>query len=243
MRKKYFTEAVQKLQFLGRLSITAILLIALAVSGCKAGGSSFAPLEGENFDKDASYALGMNIGMMLANDGLVPNLEEFVAGLTDYLSDERNTRISDMLAIEILQTAFMDIEETGNTENMQQGIDFLAQNSRRAGIQITHSGLQYEVVSEGYGERPAADDIVRVHYEGKLIDGTVFDSSFNRGAPAEFKLNDLIPGWIEGLQLMNVGSKYIFYVPQELAYGPGGGGPIPPYSALIFEVELIDIIN
>jgi len=125
---------------------------------------------------------------------------------------------------------------------MQEGIEFLAENSKKPGIVITPSGLQYEVITEASGPKPDATDTVRVHYRGTLTDGTVFDSSYDRGNPIEFPLNGVIPGWTEGVQLMSVGSKYKFYIPQELGYGPGGAGPIPPYSVLIFEVELLDIL-
>jgi len=125
---------------------------------------------------------------------------------------------------------------------MQKGIDFLVENGKKAGIITTSSGLQYEVINEGNGAKPAADDIVKVHYEGKLIDGTVFDSSYER-EPIEFPLNQVIPGWTEGVQLMSVGSKYRLFIPPELGYGAGGAGPIPPNSVLIFEVELLDIPN
>jgi FKBP-type peptidyl-prolyl cis-trans isomerase len=123
------------------------------------------------------------------------------------------------------------------------GNEFLAENSKRPGINITPSGLQYEVIREGTGAKPNAEDEVRVHYEGKLIDGTVFDSSYENGEPIEFPLYRVIPGWSEGVQLMSIGSKYILYIPYGLGYGESGAGPIPPYSTLIFEVELLDIIN
>jgi FKBP-type peptidyl-prolyl cis-trans isomerase len=128
--------------------------------------------------------------------------------------------------------------------NRQAGEDFLAENGKKAGIITTASGLQYEVVAEGPGPKPAAEDTVRVHYEGKLIDGTVFDSSYLRGEPIEFPLGGVIPGWTEGLQLMNEGSTYNLFIPQDLGYGDRGAGEaIPPFSALIFKVELISIIK
>ena len=126
-------------------------------------------------------------------------------------------------------------------ENLKKGQEFLAKNAKREGIVTTKSGLQYEVIKEGDGKSPSATDTVKCHYEGRLIDGTVFDSSYNRGAPAEFVLNQLIYGWIEGMQLMKEGSKYRFYIPYYLAYGSQGAGIILPYSALIFDVELIEV--
>ena len=122
------------------------------------------------------------------------------------------------------------------------GDDFLAENKDKEGIQITDSGLQYKVIEEGSGVSPQATDQVTVHYTGKLIDGNVFDSSVQRGEPTQFGVNQVIPGWVEGLQLMKPGAKYEFFIPQELAYGEQGSqGAIPPFSALIFEVELIKI--
>jgi FKBP-type peptidyl-prolyl cis-trans isomerase len=124
---------------------------------------------------------------------------------------------------------------------MQREVTFLAENSRKPGVSITPSGLQYEIIHQTEGPKPSATDMVTVHYEGRLIDGSIFDSSYERGEPAEFFLNEVIPGWTEGLQLMSEGSFYILYVPSELGYGQRGYGPIPPYSALIFTVELIEI--
>ena len=124
----------------------------------------------------------------------------------------------------------------------QQCKEYLDKNAKREGVKVTSSGLQYEVLEEGNGKSPSVTDIVRCHYEGRLIDGTVFDSSYKRGEPSEFALNQVIKGWTEGLQLMPVGSKYKLYIPYELGYGERGAGQsIPPYATLIFTVELLDI--
>ncbi|WJG09322.1 FKBP-type peptidyl-prolyl cis-trans isomerase [Aliiglaciecola sp. LCG003] len=128
-------------------------------------------------------------------------------------------------------------------KNTQKGIDWLAENAKKDGVTVTDSGLQYQVLVEAEGDKPVAEDKVRVHYRGTLLDGTEFDSSYSRGEPAEFPLNRVIPGWTEGVQLMNVGSKFKFFIPSELAYGPRSTGKIPGNSALIFEVELLDIIG
>jgi FKBP-type peptidyl-prolyl cis-trans isomerase len=126
--------------------------------------------------------------------------------------------------------------------NRKRGEDFLEQNASAEGVQVTESGLQYNVISEGDGAKPVAEDRVKVHYRGTLIDGTEFDSSYSRGEPASFALNQVIAGWTEGVQLMNVGSKYRFVIPYDLAYGErGAGGTIGPFETLIFEVELLDI--
>ena len=126
-------------------------------------------------------------------------------------------------------------------ENLKKGQEYLAENAKREGVTVTNSGLQYEVLQEGEGKSPSATDVVKCHYEGRLIDGTVFDSSYKRGEPSEFALNQVIKGWTEGLQLMKEGSKYRFYIPYYLAYGSRGVGNIPPYAALIFDVELIEV--
>lgn len=128
-------------------------------------------------------------------------------------------------------------------KNVDEGEKFLAENKKRDGVQETASGLQFEVITMGTGQKPAPEEMVKVHYAGTLLDGTTFDSSVDRGEPVEFGVNQVIPGWQEGLQLMPVGSKFKFYIPYELAYGENGTGPIPPYSTLVFEVELLDIVK
>jgi FKBP-type peptidyl-prolyl cis-trans isomerase len=216
----------------------AIMIVTLVLWGCK--GKSGSGLK-ENFDKDASYALGMNIGSNLAADGIIPNLGQFLRGMKDMLSGGE-TRFTEDEAMQLIQTAYTTMIEKRGSESMQKGIDFLVENGKKTGIITTSSGMQYEVITEGNGTKPSASDVVKVHYEGRLIDGTVFDSSYER-APLEFPLDRVIAGWTEGLQLMSVGSKYKLYIPSELGYGAGGAGPIPPNSVLIFEVELLDIIN
>jgi FKBP-type peptidyl-prolyl cis-trans isomerase len=128
-------------------------------------------------------------------------------------------------------------------KNIDEGEKFLADNKKRDGIQETASGLQYEVITMGTGPKPGAEEIVKVHYTGTLADGTKFDSSVDRGEPAVFGVNQVIKGWQEGIQLMPVGSKFKFYIPYELGYGEQGTGPIPPYSTLVFEVELLEIVK
>ncbi len=128
-------------------------------------------------------------------------------------------------------------------KNIDDGEKFLAENKKREGVQETSSGLQYEVITMGTGEKPGPQDVVKVHYTGMLLDSTKFDSSLDRGEPAQFGVNQVIQGWQEGIQLMPKGSKFKFYIPYELGYGESGTGPIPPYSTLIFEVELLDIVK
>ncbi|HEY5738220.1 MAG TPA: FKBP-type peptidyl-prolyl cis-trans isomerase, partial [Gammaproteobacteria bacterium] len=154
------------------------------------------------------------------------------------------------------QETLITLEEAGNAinalmeqqfaeqtaANRKRGEEFLKSNAENEGVQVTESGLQYEVITEGDGAKPAVTDEVTVHYRGTLIDGTEFDSSYSRGEPTSFKLDQVIPGWTEGVQLMNVGSKYRFVIPHDLAYGErGAGGAIGPFETLIFEVELLDI--
>jgi FKBP-type peptidyl-prolyl cis-trans isomerase len=214
-----------------------ILIVTLVLWGCK--GKSSSGSKDENFDKDASYALGMNIGTNLAVDGILPNSEQFLKGMKDVLSGGK-TRFTEDEAIEKIQAAYSAMLEERGKESMQKGIDFLVENGKKVGVKTTSSGLQYEIIKEGTGAKPSASDIVKVHYEGKLINGETFDSSLD-GAPIEFPLDQVISGWTEGVQLMSVGSRYKFYIPPELGYGVSGAGPIPPNSVLIFEVELLDI--
>ena len=138
--------------------------------------------------------------------------------------------------------AGIDFVMNMSTEAKEEGEKFLAENAKREGVKVTPSGLQYEVLEATLGQKPKATDTVKVHYEGTLIDGTIFDSSYKRGESIEFPLNGVIKGWTEGLQLMSIGSKFKFFIPYQLAYGErGAGGSIPPYAALIFTVELLGI--
>jgi FKBP-type peptidyl-prolyl cis-trans isomerase len=137
----------------------------------------------------------------------------------------------------------MAMMQEKNDEEIQKEFAFLAENSKKAGVVITSTGLQYEIITETDGPKPSISNTILAHYTGKFTDDTIFDSSYSRGVPAEFPVYGVIPGWTEGLQLMSVGSKYKFIIPSELGYGPNGWGNIPPYSTLIFEVELIDILD
>jgi len=228
-----------------KLSLVFVIFVAVVFLGCK-GSNSGSSTEKENFDKDASYALGMSIGTglkgNLSTDGIIPNIDEFIKGFKDGVTGEK-TRFDEYEAMDLINKAFEALSEGKNAEAVQKENAFLAENSRKSGVKITPSGLQYEIISETDGPKPSAADTVRVHYEGRLVDGTVFDSSIERGTPAEFPLNGVISGWTEGLQLMGVGSKFILYVPSDLGYGSNGWGPIPAYATLIFNVELLDILN
>lgn len=198
-----------------------------------------------------SYSLGLGIGQQLLQMGLKDKLDitDFAASINDVLQGNP-LKVSHQEGQLIVNTFFADMEakqkaaaaEAGKAAK-QLGEQFLAENAKRSGITTTKSGLQYEVITEGTGRQPKATDTVRCHYEGRLIDGTVFDSSYKRNAPADFGLQQVIAGWTEGVQLMKEGSKFRFYIPYMLAYGEGGAGAmIPPFSALVFDVELIKVL-
>lgn len=189
-----------------------------------------------------SYALGMNIVQNLKQQGVDSlNQAAFSEGMKMALEGD-STLISEMEASKLLQEYFTEKQESKSKIEMKEGELFLAENLKKDGVEVTSSGLQFEVITPGSGPKPLATDEVIVHYTGKTIDGKVFDSSVERGKPTTFVLNQVIPGWTEGVQLMSVGGKYKFYIPYNLAYGErGAGADIAPYSALVFEVELIKI--
>ena len=231
-----------------KLLIISAILIAAVFLGCKGNSGS---LPGEiNFSKDASYALGMNIGADLRNNmvnsSVYPDLDEFMKGMIDGIS-EKNQRYTVEETIAIIDEAFKEAAEKTKAAAIEKETAFLAENAKKPGVNVTPSGLQYEIILNEEGPKPSGNDMVVVNYEGKLTDDTVFDNS-EEGYPATFGLNQVIPGWTEGLQLMSVGSKYKFYIPSELGYGENGSrNPytgqiiIPAFATLIFEVELLEI--
>lgn len=193
-----------------------------------------------------SYALGMIIGRQFREMGVEDfSAQDFAQAVSDILQGN-NTLLSDTEAqheITTFQQQQQAREAEKGKEARKAGEDFLAANAKEEGVVVTGSGLQYLILEDGAGNSPTASDTVRCHYEGRLIDGTVFDSSYRRGVPAEFPLGGVISGWTEGLQLMKEGSKFRFFIPYDLAYGSrGAGGSIPPYAALIFDVELIKVL-
>lgn len=196
-----------------------------------------------------SYALGLSMGNNFKSSGIEEmNIKEFAEGVEAVFADSQ-PKMSYDEAKEVIRDFFMALEAKQNEAaakmgevNKAAGEAFLAENAKRAEVKTTESGLQYEVITEGNGDKPAASDTVVVHYTGTLIDGTVFDSSVERGTPATFGVTQVIPGWVEALQLMQVGAKWRLYIPSDLAYGPrGAGGAIGPNSTLIFDVELLQI--
>lgn len=198
-----------------------------------------------------SYALGLGIGQQLKQMGLKDALviEDFAQSIVDVLQNN-DLKVKNSEAQQIVNQFFADQEKKMKAQQaeagkkaLEEGRVFLQNNMNRPGVITTKSGLQYEVLVEGNGKKPKATDQVRCHYEGTLIDGTVFDSSYKRNEPAVFGLNQVIAGWTEGVQLMSEGAKYRFYIPYLLAYGESGaGGMIPPYATLIFDVELIEVL-
>ena len=190
-----------------------------------------------------SYAIGLGIGQNLLSMGAQGiNVEDFAQAIADVLN-RKETAISHNEAREIVNKYFMELEEKMNAENIEKGKAFLEENAKKEGIVTLPSGLQYEVITEGNGKKPSATDRVKCHYEGTLIDGTLFDSSVKRSQPAVFGVNQVIKGWVEALQLMSEGSKWRLFIPSELGYGAQQAGEmIPPHSTLIFEVELIEVL-
>lgn len=190
-----------------------------------------------------SYAIGADFGNNLKNFNLNDiNYDAFVNGLKDRI-DENELKLAEEEIRPFIQAYITKIREEQAQKNLEEGRAFLEKNKTREGVITTESGLQYEVITEGTGKSPKETDVVRCHYHGTLIDGTVFDSSVERGDTAEFALNRVIPGWTEGLQLMKEGAKYKFYIPTELGYGQRvrPGGAIEANMALIFEVELFEV--
>lgn len=190
-----------------------------------------------------SYGLGMGIGQNLLSMGVSDiNVDDFVAAIKAVLSGEK-PEMTHTEAQKVVNDRFQELSEQAYAKMKEEGEAFLAANSKKEGVVTLPSGLQYEVLVEGTGKQPAASDRVQCHYEGTLIDGTLFDSSIKRGEPAVFGVTQVIPGWVEALQLMKEGAKWRLYIPYQLAYGEHGAGEmIPPYSALIFEVELVKVL-
>lgn len=190
-----------------------------------------------------SYALGLGIGHQLKNMGIENfSVEDFAQSIKDVMEDKA-TAMTSQEAQALLNTYFQEKQKAESQKAISEGKAFLEENAKKEGVVTTKSGLQYEILTEGTGKQPKATDTVRCHYEGSLINGSVFDSSYKRGEPAEFGLSQVIPGWTEGVQLMKEGSKYRFYIPYLLGYGENGAGSsIPPYSTLIFDVELIKVL-
>lgn len=236
------------------LLFAACLLIVVTADARRGNRAnrSVAPVSIMNNAVDSmSYALGVSIGNEILRSlenipGGEYNKANFLRGFKAAL--ENNPSNPALMTFEFAQEFFqnfiMEAYERETQNRMLEGEEFLEQNRSQVGVRETTSGLQYIIVRNAQGEKPSETDVVVVHYEGRLLDGTVFDSSYARGEPIEFPLNQVIPGWTEGVQLMPVGSKFRFFVPHYLAYGERGAGHvIPPFATLIFDVELLDIVR
>ncbi len=195
-----------------------------------------------------SYAIGVSTGLGYKENlktlpGAEANVDALIAGFVQAIKGD-STKMNMEEAREYMQKYFVEASAKEANKTKEEGEKFLADNKTKSGVITTESGLQYQVITEGTGAKPTAEDHVKVHYTGTLLDGTKFDSSIDRGEPAEFPVSQVIKGWTEGLQLMPVGSKYIFWIPSDLAYGDRGAGQmIKPNSTLKFEVELLEIVN
>ncbi len=191
-----------------------------------------------------SYGLGISAGTYYARQGFDSiDIDAFASGLRAAItSDTAHMQMTEQEANAVLQKFFTGLRNKKNEAQIKEGEDFLAENAKKEGVVTLPSGLQYKILKEGHGPKPTASDKVKVHYTGKLIDGTVFDSSVERGEPITFPVSQVIPGWTEALQLMPVGSKWRLFIPSKLAYGEKGAGQtIPPNATLIFDVELLGI--
>jgi len=198
-------------------------------------------------EQKLGYIIGMDIGKSLREQGTTVDLDALIDAISATYKGEDLAMTAEEAAairqeyVQKMQAAQQAESTAAGASNLAEGQKFLAENKGKEGVQTTDSGLQYKVLTMGDGAKPVATDTVKVHYSGKLLDGTEFDSSYARNEPISFALNRVIPGWTEGVQLMPIGSKFVFYIAPELGYGEGGGGPIPPNSTLVFEVELLDI--
>ncbi len=237
--------------------ITLSVVGALTLLACGNGGNETSSVALNNNIDSVSYAIGVNSANGLLSQFSEGNMDAFMKGFKDVL-DSTDLMISSEDAQAVIQAYSMKKQQEQMAERQKQmeemyasvkeeGVRFLEENKSKEGVQVTASGLQYLVIKEGSGKQPQATSNVTVHYHGTTPDGTVFDSSVDRGEPIDFPLNGVIPGWTEGVQLMKEGAKYKFFIPQELAYGAnapqGGQGPIKPFMPLVFEVELIKVNN
>ena len=198
----------------------------------------------ESISEKGSYGIGLQIGQQLADSQMDISVEAVAKGIFDALNrNQPALEINDLMhSVQALQQQAAEAQQAQFKAIEEEGKKFLEENAKKAGVNVTDSGLQYEILTEGNGNKPSATDKVRVHYTGTLPDGTVFDSSVARGAPAEFPVNGVIKGWTEGLQLVKKGGKIELVIPPELAYGKqGAGDSIPPDATLYFEVEVLDV--
>ncbi|MDA3879179.1 MAG: FKBP-type peptidyl-prolyl cis-trans isomerase [Prolixibacteraceae bacterium] len=224
------------------LIIAAMLLIGFAsCNNTSSSSKAIVETEADSVALSIGYSIGSNLNQQFPD--VSPEL--IAQGIVEGYNEQKNPLFETPKAADAAIRKYMNsASERQADANKKEGEAFLEKNAKRKGIQVTESGLQYEVIEEGDGEKPAAENTVKVHYHGTTIDGEVFDSSVDSGEPVTFPLNGVITGWTEGLQLMPVGAKYKFYIPSDLAYGQSGAsGMIGPNSTLIFEVELLEIVK
>lgn len=229
-------------------SLAALLLLSACDQQAKQESAATAEMELTTLEQRISYSIGSDLAQNLKDNEipidakiLVQAFNEVYGGAESRLTPEEIVQANREMSMQLQERARAEQLQAAD-KNKTEGEQFLAENGKKEGVMTTDSGLQYKVVTAGSGAQPTADDTVTVHYSGKLLDGTEFDSSYARGEPISFPLGNVIPGWTEGLQLMKIGSKYELYIPSALAYGPGGSQPrIPPNATLVFEVELLGI--
>lgn len=225
--------------------------ISSALLGCQQPAEEKADLKLDTEQKRVGYGMGLSLGSRLKKESFTIDVDAFATGIKHGVNGDKPLMTEEEIAQEMqsFQQKQMAKQQEETTrlaeENKTKGEAFLAENGAKEGVVTTESGLQYKILTEGSGAIPTADDSVEVHYKGTLIDGTEFDSSYKRGSTVSFPVQGVIPGWTEALQLMPVGSKWELYIPADMAYGPGGtaGGPIGPNATLIFEVELVSILD
>ena len=229
-----------------------VLLMLIHCAAPKTTASQPEPFQLKTFQDSISYAMGVNSGENLRDmPAGIFNLSVFEKGLKESFKDSIQVNLDEAVTRKLFQKlndTMQKIEKAKREEqiaaNKAEGKAFLEENAKKPNVITTESGLQYEVLREGSGEKPGPADRVKVNYEGKLLDGTVFDSSYKRGEPIVFGVGQVIKGWTEGLQLMPAGSKYRFYIPEDLAYGErGAGSDITPFATLIFDVELLEVVS
>lgn len=231
-----------------KLLVVGLMSSAILLTGCnKEEEKKDVAVELTTLEQKVNYTIAQNLGNNFKQSGVTIDPEVFAMSLKDVRDG-----VASRLTEEEMQTSMQTFQEQSMAkreaeqkkvadENATKGKTFLEENKAKEGVSVTESGLQYRVITEGTGVKPKSTDTVTVHYSGKLLDGTEFDSSYARNEPATFDLGSVIPGWTEGLQLMPQGSKWELVIPSDLAYGPGANGPIPPNSVLVFEVELLEV--
>jgi FKBP-type peptidyl-prolyl cis-trans isomerase FkpA len=229
--------------------ILAAMIVPFMLGGCFTKSPSGADVKITTHADSLSYALGLDIGGSLKKLNAPVTLDAFMRGVGDVVNDRKQI-LTQQEATQIKQAFFQKNSEEQmakakeeGLKNLKAGEDFLAENAKKPGVKTTASGLQYEIIKEGTGPQPKASDSVKVNYVGTLLSGKEFDSSIKRGQPAEFRLNGVIAGWTEGVQLMKAGAKYRFWIPSKLAYRERQAGPdIAPNSTLVFEIDLLAIV-